>query len=162
MDYIPTVFDNFTIAREVDGIPVNFALWDTGGQQEYARLRALSYPETDVFLLCFSVINPSSLDNILTKWAPEIDHHRPEGKKILLGTKRDLLDDPETMEALKGEQLPTPERIEYVRKKIDADCFLECSALTQEGLKNVFDTAVRLCLPPELVCAKKKKSRKFF
>ncbi len=39
-------------------------LWDTAGQEEYKRLRALSYPDTDVFLICFSVVNPSSYENV--------------------------------------------------------------------------------------------------
>jgi GTPase SAR1 family protein len=47
--------------------------------------RALSYPETDVFLLCFSVISPSSFDNIKSKWFPEISHHCPDAKTLLVG-----------------------------------------------------------------------------
>jgi Ras-related C3 botulinum toxin substrate 1 len=79
------------------------------GQEEYSRLRALSYPETDVFLLCFSVISPSSFDNIKTKWHPEVSHHCPEAKTLLVGTKIDLRDDKETIDSLKGEKLPTTE-----------------------------------------------------
>jgi len=81
VDYVPTVFDNFTTGVEVDGHHINFALWDTAGQEEYSRLRALSYPETDVFLLCFSVVAPASFENIKTKWWPEVEHHCPEAKK---------------------------------------------------------------------------------
>jgi len=148
VDYVPTVFDNFTTGVEVDGNHINFALWDTAGQEEYSRLRALSYPETDVFLLCFSVVSPPSFDNIKTKWFPEVDHHCPEAKKILVGTKIDLRNDKKILEELKGEKLPTTEMGENVAKEIQAKAYLECSAYTQEGLKRVFEEAIRTVIAP--------------
>jgi len=143
VDYVPTVFDNFTTGVEVDGKLINFALWDTAGQEEYSRLRALSYPETDVFLLCFSVVSPASFDNIKTKWYPEISHHCPGAKCILVGTKIDLREDKATMDGLKGEKLPSPDMGKRLAEDISAECYLECSALTQEGLKKVFEEAIR-------------------
>jgi len=143
VDYVPTVFDNFTTGVEVDGKLINFALWDTAGQEEYARLRALSYPETDVFLLCFSVVSPASFDNIKTKWYPEISHHCPGAKCILVGTKIDLREDKATMEKLKGEKAPTYEMGKKMAEDIGAEAYFECSALTQEGLKKVFEEAIR-------------------
>jgi len=143
VDYVPTVFDNFTTGVEVDGKLINFALWDTAGQEEYARLRALSYPETDVFLLCFSVVSPASFDNIKTKWYPEISHHCPGAKCILVGTKIDLREDKATMENLKGEKAPTYEMGKKMAEDIGAEAYFECSALTQEGLKKVFEEAIR-------------------
>ena len=143
VDYVPTVFDNFTTGVEVDAKLINFALWDTAGQEEYSRLRALSYPETDVFLLCFSVIASASYDNIRSKWNPEIQHHCPDAKRMLVGTKIDLREDKETLENLKGEKLPTPDMGNELAKEIGAQMYLECSALTQEGLKRVFEEAIR-------------------
>ena len=143
VDYVPTVFDNFTTGVEVDAQLINFALWDTAGQEEYSRLRALSYPETDVFLLCFSVVSTSSFDNIRSKWHPEIIHHCPDATTMLVGTKIDLRDDKDTLESLKGEKLPTFEMGEQMAKDINAIAYLECSALTQEGLKKVFESAIR-------------------
>eukprot|EP01087_Luapelamoeba_hula_P010787 TRINITY_DN2872_c0_g1_i1.p2 TRINITY_DN2872_c0_g1~~TRINITY_DN2872_c0_g1_i1.p2 ORF type:complete len:202 (+),score=41.23 TRINITY_DN2872_c0_g1_i1:288-893(+) len=143
VDYVPTVFDNFTTGVEVDGKLINFALWDTAGQEEYSRLRALSYPETDVFLLCFSVVSPASFDNIKTKWFPEINHHCPGAKCILVGTKIDLREDKATVESTKGEKLPTTEQGKRLAQDIGAECYLECSALTQNGLKKVFEEAIR-------------------
>ena len=133
----------FQTGVEVDGKLINFALWDTAGQEEYSRLRALSYPETDVFLLCFSVVSPASFDNIKTKWFPEISHHCPGAKCILVGTKIDLREDKATMESLKGEKLPNAENGQKLGEEINAECYLECSALTQEGLKKVFEEAIR-------------------
>jgi len=143
VDYVPTVFDNFTTSVEIDKKPINFALWDTAGQEEYARLRALSYPETDVFLLCFSVVSPPSFENIKSKWHPEINHHCAEAKTILVGTKVDLREDKDTLEGLKGTPLPTKADAEGMAKEIGAEKYLECSALTQEGLTQVFEAAVK-------------------
>jgi Ras-related C3 botulinum toxin substrate 1 len=103
----------------------------------------LSYPETDVFLLCFSVITPSSFDNVKSKWYPEISHHCPDAKTMLVGTKIDLREDQETRENLKGEKLPTPEMGHALAQQIGAVAYLECSALTQEGLRRVFEEAIR-------------------
>lgn len=53
-------------------LKVELALWDTAGQEDYDRLRPLSYPDTDVILMCFSVDSPDSLENIPEKWTPEV------------------------------------------------------------------------------------------
>ncbi|GCB62296.1 hypothetical protein scyTo_0004227 [Scyliorhinus torazame] len=61
--YVPTVFENYVADIEVDGKQVELALWDTAGQEDYDRLRPLSYPDTDVILMCFSIDSPDSLGN---------------------------------------------------------------------------------------------------
>lgn len=65
--YIPTVFENYVTQVQYEGRAVELALWDTAGQEEYDRLRPLSYPESDVILIVFSVDFPTSLGNVQDK-----------------------------------------------------------------------------------------------
>lgn len=139
-DYIPTVFDNYQANVMVDNRQISIGLWDTAGQEDYDRLRPLSYPSTDVFLICFSVDTPVSFENIKSKWYPEIQHHAPGVPFILVGTKIDVRGDGKAGDVLSkqmGEQL---------KEELKAYKYVECSARTQEGLKQVFDEAIRCVL----------------
>jgi Ras-related C3 botulinum toxin substrate 1 len=147
-EYIPTVFDNYSANVMVDGRPVNLGLWDTAGQEDYDRLRPLSYPQTDVFLVAFSIISPHSFDNVKSKWWPEIQHHAPGVPILLVGTKSDLRNDSSMISQLqaKGLHVISQEQAQMRAKDINAVNYLECSALTQDGLKMVFDEAIRAAM----------------
>lgn len=157
-EYVPTIFDNYTANVFVDGRPISLGLWDTAGQDDYDRLRPLSYPDTDVFLICFSLVSPNSFANVADKWYPEISHHAPGVPKILVGTKVDLRENPAEVERLRERrQSPvTLQQGEAMKKKISAVCYKECSALTQQGLKDIFDEAIKVVLFPETNKTKKK------
>ena len=111
---------------------------------KYDRLRPLSYPQTDVFLLCFSLISAASFESITSKWLPEIQHHCPNAKYILVGTKLDLREDQMVIEKLKEKKSApiTYEKGVELSKKIGAHRYIECSALTQKNLKEVFDESI--------------------
>ena len=99
-EYVPTVFDNFEANLVVDGRPVQMTLWDTAGQSDYDRVRPLSYPLTNVLLICFSLISPSSLENAQQQWRAEVQHHCPGIPFLLVGTKLDLRDNEEALQRL--------------------------------------------------------------
>ncbi|EEE52012.1 hypothetical protein OsJ_33721 [Oryza sativa Japonica Group] len=69
LDYIPTVFDNFSANVSVDGNIINLGLWGTAGQEDYSRLRILSYRGADIFVLAFSLISRASHENVLKEVA---------------------------------------------------------------------------------------------
>jgi len=150
-EYVPTVFDNYSANVMVDGKTVSLGLWDTAGPEDYDRLRPLSYPSTDMFLICFSVVNPSSFTNVKNKWYPEVHHHCPDAKIILVGTKADLKDDRESLEKLaqNGQTVVNYQQGEQMSREIKSVCYMECSALTQKGLKLVFDEAIKAVVFPK-------------
>ena len=121
--------------------PHTLNLFDTAGQTDFDKLRPLSYPNTDIFIVCFSVICPASLHNVRETWVPEIKHFCPGTPFILVGTQTDLRDDTEVLEALAADQKKAVTSSEGTRlgRELRAVKYLECSALTQKGLKTVFD-----------------------
>jgi len=152
-EYIPTVFDNYSANVVVDNKPINLGLWDTAGQEDYDRLRPLSYPQTDVFLVCYSIISRASFDNVKAKWVPEVKHHCPGTPMVLVGTKEDLRQDAELMKKIS--HAVTYEEGLALKKELGFMYFKECSALTQNGLKAVFDDAIRAATAPQKTTKKK-------
>ncbi|XP_071388138.1 rho-related GTP-binding protein RhoA-D isoform X2 [Centroberyx affinis] len=126
--YVPTVFENYI--------------------EDYDRLRPLSYPDTDVILMCFSIDSPDSLENIPEKWTPEVKHFCPNVPIILVGNKKDLRNDEHTRRELaKMKQEPVkPEEGRDMANRISAFGYLECSAKTKDGVREVFEMATRAAL----------------
>lgn len=121
--------------------PYTLGLFDTAGQEDYDRLRPLSYPQTDVFLVCFSVTSPASFENVREKWFPEVHHHCPGVPCLIVGTQTDLRDDSSVKDKLAKQRMQPvrKEDGERMAKDLGAVKYVECSALTQYKLKDVFD-----------------------
>ncbi|KAL0973426.1 hypothetical protein UPYG_G00203430 [Umbra pygmaea] len=156
-EYIPTVFDNYSAQVTVDNRTISLNLWDTAGQEEYDRLRTLSYPQTNVFVICFSIASPPSFENVKHKWHPEVTHHCPNTPILLVGTKKDLRNDPDLLKKLKDQNQTTItlQQGTALARQIHAIKYLECSALNQDGIKEVFAEGVRAFLNPQPAPCKK-------
>ncbi|KAJ6563904.1 P-loop containing nucleoside triphosphate hydrolase protein [Mycena capillaripes] len=160
-EYVACTIDGHTKDVMVDGKAFSLGLWDTHGQEIYDRLRPFSYPETDVFLICFSLISPLSYENVRTRWYPEISHHAPSTSVVLVGTKLDLREDQAIIQKLRDEH-EAPIQYEQgvqLQRDIGAAKYVECSALTQNGLNTVFDEAIRVVLNSPARPSLRKKSR---
>ena len=167
-DYVPTVFENYTATLKQGSKNVLLHLWDTAGQEDYDRLRPLSYPGTDVVLLCFSVCNRNSYESVKEKWFPEVSHHLPSTPFILVGTKTDLRDaqaaDPNSNNPEKFEQV-TKDEGKKLAQELECVRYMEVSAKTRNGLEALFTEAVKvvmenlgLCFECGCVCAKRVAS----
>ncbi|CAI5012036.1 CPS_HP_G0084950.mRNA.1.CDS.1 [Saccharomyces cerevisiae] len=143
--YHPTVFENYVTDCRVDGIKVSLTLWDTAGQEEYERLRPFSYSKADIILIGFAVDNFESLINARTKWADEALRYCPDAPIVLVGLKKDLRQEAHFKENATDEMVPI-EDAKQVARAIGAKKYMECSALTGEGVDDVFEVATRTSL----------------
>lgn len=174
--YEPTVFENYVHDIFVDNVHIELSLWDTAGQEEFDRLRSLSYDDTDLIMLCYSVDSKDSLENVESKWVGEIADNCPGVKLVLVALKCDLREaseedgedgaanggaagangtaaDGETA-GEGGETAAAREKkpmINYdqgleVARRINAMRYLECSAMRNRGVNEAFTEAARVAL----------------
>jgi cell division control protein 42 len=143
-NYVPTVFDNYTANLMYNNEVAQLSLWDTAGQDDYDHLRPLSYPLTDVFIVCYDVTSPTSYRNVLDKWYPELSVHGPGVPIVLCATKVDLRDDAKVVEALRkrGTEPVSVEEGDVLRKHIGAAAVVECSARSGRNVRSVFAAAL--------------------
>ncbi|KAL9042932.1 MAG: hypothetical protein Q9214_003646 [Letrouitia sp. 1 TL-2023] len=160
--YEPTVFGNDACKSEnyvhdifVDGVHIELSLWDTAGQEEFDRLRSLSYDDTHTIMLCFSVDSRDSLENVETKWVGEIAENCQGVKLVLVALKCDLRASSDDEEDATGQDPSQPRRekdmIDYkegleVARRIQALRYLECSAKRNRGVNEAFTEAARVAL----------------
>jgi len=152
--YVPTVFENYTSHVEHNGRKVLLHLWDTAGQEDYDRLRPLSYPGADIVLLCFSLVTKASFESVQDKWFPEVDHYVKNVPTILVGTKVDLRDDKEA-DPSTGEFNPVSDsEAEKLAEEIGAEKFVAVSAKKGTHLKDLFINSVAIALAARAIAEK--------
>jgi len=143
-EYEPTIFENYVAEIRLDGKAVQLALWDTAGQEEYERLRPLSYSKAHVILIAFAIDTPDSLENVTVKWIEEVRSIcGPQVPVLLVGCKADLR--PPNASNVDDPDLPyvTRARGEAIAAEIGARVYKECSALKNMGVDDVFEAATR-------------------
>ena len=143
---VPNVSDTFGKQVKVDELTYNLNLWDLWILHWHdVHLYRLIFADTDIFLICFSVAEPASFKNVEESWLPLIKNHCPNTPFILVGTKVDLRDDKATLDELakKQEEMVSKEEGKRMAESLKAAKYLECSAKAQEGMKNLFDEAIR-------------------
>jgi Ras-related C3 botulinum toxin substrate 1 len=139
--YVPTIFENYTTEVTFGDKVIRLSLWDTAGQEEYDRIRIMSYVNVQCFIVAFSVVDSITYRNVKERWIPELQHYSPETPVLLVGTKEDLRG---TVGTSDGRSEVTYEQGKELKEQIGAVAYLECSAVTRSGVKAVFDTAVRV------------------
>merc|ERR1712070_361856 len=118
---------------------------------------------SDVFLACFSSINPSSLLSVERKWLDELRRYSPDTPIVLVGTKTDMRDEPEVLERLSQKLLEplTQADGEHFVEENNLDGYIECSSVAMENVKEVFELAVRAARKHREYQVNKKRSNKF-
>jgi Ras-related C3 botulinum toxin substrate 1 len=161
-DYIPTVFDNYLANVMYKNKTISLCLWDTAGQEDYDKLRPLSYPDTQCFLVLFSVVNPTSYNNVKSKWMPELKEYSNGVPIILCGTKIDLRENEEIFKKLNERDLKpiSFDQGTQLAKEIGAIGYFEVSAKTQKGVKECFNSCIESALVPKVNNDNIKKKKK--
>lgn len=156
--YSNPIFEKYVTDYEVDGKQIELTVQDTPGQEDYGRLRTMHYTDTDVVLICFSIDSHSTLESVQANWVPEVNDFCPNAPIVLVGIKKDTRNDPSEIKRLhemKREPVTSQEG-QAMAKEIQAFAYIECSAKTKEGVKEVFETAARAALQVK----KRKKEKK--
>ncbi|KAK3046888.1 Rho GTPase [Extremus antarcticus] len=160
----PTVFENYVHDIFIDNVHVELSLWDTAGQEEFDRLRSLSYDDTHAIMLCFSADSPDSLENVESKWVGEIAENCPGVRLVLVALKCDLRErGQDAEEEGEGEGEGKRGTIDYkqglaVAERVKALRYLECSAMKNRGVNEAFTEAARVALQVKNVKGDKSTS----
>ncbi|KAK3103123.1 hypothetical protein FSP39_016642 [Pinctada imbricata] len=143
--YTPTGFDTYTTTYNVsDTYRIQMSIWDTSGSNGYDRVRPLSYADADLVIICFSVGDPESMANTVSKWSSEVREHCPKQPIILVGCKTDLRTDKEHVASLAKKKI-TPVTYDQglkTAKHIGALVYSETSSMTSHrSVSDVLEVA---------------------
>lgn len=152
-NYRPTVYENTGVDVFMDGVQISLGLWDTSGSDAFKGIRPLSYQQADVVLMCYSVANHNSFLNLRSKWIGEIRNHLPRVPVLVVATQTDQRESgpyhSSCISSMDGKRLA---------QDVRAKGYLECSALSNRGVQQVFEYAVRTAVNQ----AKRQNRRKLF
>ena len=120
---------------------MNLQICDISGSDNYSKIRPLAYCESELFVICFSVICHVSFGNVLSKWVTEVILSCPNCKILLLATKKDLREDESALRELKkeGREPISFEKGQAMAKKIKALNYMECSTNDPSTIASIFE-----------------------
>lgn len=147
-EYIP-FFDNYSNTLTIENMEVEIQLSDTEGYDDYKKMRPGVYFGTNVFILVFSLVSPTSLENIENIWVPEIKESVPQASFILVGTKkyyRDTFELHEKEYHSNGWEPVTTDAGFRMMDKIHASKYVECDATEMICNKIILIEAINLAL----------------
>lgn len=152
-EYTPTVFDNYQADGDMDGKKYQLGFFDTGGGEDYERLRPLSYPQTDVFTLLFDVSNSDERFNeIHSYWWAELHHHCPDVPIVLVASKIDLRKGD-------GSKTISKEEGQVMSERIGAAKYMEISSLENLGLNELYKEVITLGYEHSVGAEKRKRKK---
>ena len=142
--YVPTVFENYTTVLNLpNGNEVTVSLFDTAGQDDYERLRPLSYPNTNCVVLVFDITDPVTFENAEEKWVKEIRHYLPNVPIVFVGNKSDLRGDQHKLAELRRRGISPLNEADIKERIINlGGCnYFEASAKNSVNIKEAFNYA---------------------
>ncbi|BFZ04581.1 hypothetical protein BsWGS_07620 [Bradybaena similaris] len=157
-DRLPSDFERRVSVLDTDcmdvirnGEQIHLYIYDTPGDNDYAKCRALFYNQVDGIIICLSLDSPESLRHVELEWGPEIRHLCHNKPFFLVGTKKDLRDNVtsrlSSYESLSMPRFVTKKQGKQMAKSIGATAYLECTTLDSnrkgKDVKRVFGRAVR-------------------
>ncbi|KAL4238461.1 hypothetical protein ACF0H5_003169 [Mactra antiquata] len=141
--HVPSLFDNYAGSVLLAGKQYTLQMLDTSEQDESDEARRQSYPGADVFVVCFSLVQPESFRNVQERWIPEIRERMGETPFILVGTQADLRDDESIVNELrtKGYRPMTTREASAYSRHLGAAYYVECSPVMKKRLRRVINDA---------------------
>jgi GTPase SAR1 family protein len=137
----PILFDDFSVNLIVEGRPIHLVLWDTSN--------TAVYPEADIFVICFSLGSPSSLQSVQTKWIPELKKCFSSTEFILVGLKSDLRDsliEGASQFNVQGINAVTTSDGEQMKETVGAATYVKCSRYCTYNLEKVLEEIATVAL----------------
>lgn len=135
-EYEPTVMDNYQVTVPFKTSFLTVDVWDTAGQENFGEIRHLSYPNTNVFLVCYSCDNKASFKNVEYSWVPEMRKTAKETPFVLVGTKLDLTNN--------ATEVVSPLEAQQLADKLKASGAFQCSALLNQGVEEIFKECIKI------------------
>lgn len=152
---VPRVFANCTTDLQTfNNKSVQLLIWDTSNNDEYKRLRPISYSEVDLVIICYAINDEQSLTNIERKWIPEVKHFCYNVPFVIVGLKSDLCSN----SFQNDNTLIDEEKIRQMTEKVNCKAYLQCSSLKNKGVDDVLDIALSLLMKDECMVTNSSES----